>query len=358
MSGGRGSSTGITEEDVADFISQEVSGLFDRDGDTGVRTESEPGTDEDVLQFVINGIVVAEFFPSAGTINFGNKPGSICVFETNDDSGRDWCNHQVGNLGSAFSILKKSLGTIANPLPLTDGEKIGGRAFQAFNGTNNEYISAELAAFTVGNQNATEGGAEVRMSITEDGTDFRFTSQIWLDDGDIEFGDYPQSRDDGWTDRAHHGRDAQGGMDQSRILVPGQVVAFVGPEDDLNDTTDFEQVLSISMPGDLPAGRYEIEAKALVSIDATNSDYESRLVRGSVQLGKEWRREGKDAAGVGTAVDGDNSGTDQSPSMNLSKVEVLPANSTETYSYEHRATANNVEATCFDLNLRIVYLGP
>ena len=358
MSGGRGSSTGITEEDVADFLANEVSGLFDRDGDTGFRTESEPGADEDLFQFVIDGVVVAEFFPSAGTINFGNKPGSICVFETNDDSGRDWCNHQVGNLGSAFSILKKSLGTIANPLPLTDGQKIGGRAFQAFNGTNNEYISAELSAFAVGNQNATEGGVEVRMSVTQDGTNTPIISQVWLDDGDIEFGDYPQSRDDGWTDRAYHGRDAQGGMDQSRVLVPGQIVALVGPEDDLNDTTTFEQVLSISMPGNLPAGRYEVEAKALVSIDATGADYESRLSRDTVQIGPTFRREGKDAGGGGTAVDGDNSGTDQRPAMWLGKIEPLPANSTQTYNYQHRSSVNAVEATCFDLTLRIVYIGP
>ena len=97
-----------------------------------------------------------------------------------------------------------------------------------------------------------------------------------------------------------------------------------------------------------------------MSIDATGSDYEGRLLRGTVQQGATFRREGKDAAGGGTtiAADGDNSGTDQRVAMMIPVIRTFPANSTEVIRYEHRPTANGVEATCFDLIIEVRYMGP
>ncbi len=299
---------------------------------------------------------------SATVISYGgaiidSDPGFDCAWRFQNDTGADFCITQVGDNGSAFLRLEKATGAIDSETPAAAGQFIGALSFAGYDGAiyDNNALIVGISAET---HSAVAKGTRLEFSVTEIGTDAFFTSVVFEDNGDVTFTDYTDARDDGFTDKAIHGADAQGTLDQSRILVPGQVVAFTGPEDDLNDTTTFEEVLELSMPGDLPAGRYQMEARALVSIDATGGDYESRLLLQGAAQGPSFRREGKDAAGIGLGVDGDNSGTDQRVSMLLSVIRNQSANSTDTLTYEHRSSTNGVEATCFELVLIIRYMGP
>ena len=95
-----------------------------------------------------------------------------CSIRTVDDTGLDWCNEQVGTSGSAFAILKKSLGTIGGELPLTSGSKIGGWGWIGQDGvtSNPGYVGLEIAGFVTEDQNGTDGGAEMRFLTTPNGT--------------------------------------------------------------------------------------------------------------------------------------------------------------------------------------------
>ena len=95
-----------------------------------------------------------------------------CSIRTVDDTGLDWCNEQVGGAGSAFTVLKKSLGTIGGELPLTSGSKIGGWGWVGQDGvtSNPGYVGLEIAGFVTEDQNGTDGGAEMRFLTTPNGT--------------------------------------------------------------------------------------------------------------------------------------------------------------------------------------------
>jgi len=67
--------------------------------------------------------------------------------------------------------------------------------------------------------------------------------------------------------------------------------------------------------------------------------------------------EHKDAAGAGTTVDGDNSGTDQKMPLVMRRVVTLAAGNTDDFSYGHRPSANNVEVGTFDPVLTLEYIG-
>ena len=333
---GRGVATGLTEEDVNDQVLAAFANPL-----------LQPWTVESPTVITYGDVIL------------DSDPGFGSSFEVCNDTGADACFTQIGTNGSAFLRLQKALGTKAAPTQLLAGNKVGGLSYAPHDGTDYR-DTAELSAHAVEDISATARGTELRVTVTEAGQTDRFTSVTFNDDGDVTLHDYPAARDDGWTDTALHTGDAAGSLQTGRILVPGQVVAFASFEDRLNDQNIFEAIGSVTLPGDTPAGQYELTAKALVSIDATGSDYEGRLLRGTVQQGATFRREGKDAAGVGTAVaaDGDNSGTDQRVSMQLSVVRTFAANSTEVIRYEHRPTANGVEATCFDLIIEVRYMGP
>ena len=110
-----------------------------------------------------------------------------CSLLTIDDTGLDWCNYQVGNTGSAFQTLKRSLGTIDVPLPLPSGTKIGGIGFIGFDDATFDpgYVSTEIASVVTEDQNATSGGAELQFKVTANATKNPLTALIIENDGTL-----------------------------------------------------------------------------------------------------------------------------------------------------------------------------
>jgi len=383
-----GFSVGFDEEELA----ANTISLLDQDRDTGVIVESVPGADEDRIDFVIRGEVIASIFngqitifnDTAGTapnitirdnesilFNFRNEAiahmGGIengfrqCIFGTVDQTGLDWCNHQVGDAGSAFYTMKKSLGTIANPTALTDGTKIGGIGAIANDGTNlfeaaqgAGYVGGELASIARGNQTAANGGMEWHISVTPEGTKDRVIGQTWLPSGDVQFNQYPNSRDDGATPTGKVAYLGPGG--ELRFGNP-RIIVVDAADDRIHDSNaTFETVATVTAPGG-PAGRYMLTITGEYSADITNTDYEGQLTQNGTQLGERVKVEPKDAAGAGTTVDGDNSGTDQKMPLVMRRVVTLAAGNTDDFSYGHRPSANNVEVGTFDPVLTLEYIG-
>ena len=122
--------------------------------------------------------------------NLLNTGRDGCSLLTIDDTGLDWCNYQVGNNGSAFQTLKKSRGTIETPIALVSGDKIGGIGFIGFDEAtfNPGYVGAEISSFVTEDQNATSGGAELRFSITPNGSKNPVTSLVLESDGTLTVG--------------------------------------------------------------------------------------------------------------------------------------------------------------------------
>ena len=362
-----GFSVGLTQED----IDENTSSLFDLDGDTGVRTEVSVGSDEDTIVILVEGTEVAVFhddhlildFKDKGFASFGGAPGNErCAFTTINSTGLDWCNQQVGDMGSAFYTMRKSLGTIDNPLPLTDGIRIGGIGAIGFDGTTIDnadqgtgYVGGELTATAVGDQNAGNGGMSWSLSVTPLDEKDRILTQSWLDNGDVQLHTYPDSRDDGPSPTARHLFVGPTGIVQSGA----NLFLSDGPTDRLNDSTTFQGVLAVLMPDVYPAGLYEIIVSGEVSIDVTNTDYEGRIFQDGNRLGQTVRWEGKDAAGAGIAVDGDNSGTDQRRPLYMRRLVTLTGDEgVNGFFYNHAPTANGPEATIFDAIMTVEFRGP
>ena len=113
---------------------------------------------------------------------------NFCSVATIDDRGYDWCNWQIGNNGSAFTSSKKSLGTKANPTPITAGTKIGGWGFVGDDGVTPSqgspgYVGAEVSAFALGDQNSTNGGTRLQVDVTPENTKSRTTILTTDDQG-------------------------------------------------------------------------------------------------------------------------------------------------------------------------------
>ena len=110
-----------------------------------------------------------------------------CSILTEDETGLDWCNFQVGSAGSAFTVLKKAQGTLALPTVLNNGDKIGGWGFIAFDDatSNPGYVSLEIAGYATETQSAIAGGAEMRFLVTTNGTKTTFNALKILNDGTI-----------------------------------------------------------------------------------------------------------------------------------------------------------------------------
>lgn len=111
-----------------------------------------------------------------------------CVAEFIDTTGLDFCNTQIGpSAGSAFYIAKRALGTIDTPLPVTDQLKIGGYSFLAFDGVTSGpgYVGAEISSTAQGDQNGTNGGANLWFSVTEQGTKIETLALEIEDDGTL-----------------------------------------------------------------------------------------------------------------------------------------------------------------------------
>lgn len=113
-----------------------------------------------------------------------------CSLLTIDNTGLDWCNYQIGDAGSAFQTLKRAFGTIETPLPLTEGTKIGGIGFIGFDNTNTNpgYVGAEISSFVTEDQTATNGGTELRFSVTPNGFKSPLQALIIENDGTATVG--------------------------------------------------------------------------------------------------------------------------------------------------------------------------
>ncbi len=151
-------------------------------GDARYYTESEIDGFFDVLNFVdLNDVNIPSPIDGGVVLYSGGAFTQTqtlildedgCSIQTIDDTGLDWCNFQVGSAGSAFTILKKANGTIASPLPLLSGDKIGGWGFVPVDGVTTDpgYVSAEIAAFCTEDQDGSSGGTEIRFLTTANTT--------------------------------------------------------------------------------------------------------------------------------------------------------------------------------------------
>jgi len=135
---------------------------------------------------------------------------------------------------------------------------------------------------------------------------------------------------------------------------------MVGPEDDINDTINWETVLTVTPPEDNPAGLYLLRAYGQSYVDSVSQDHEARLVDNNfTQLGQISKTEGKDSTGPGQAADGDTTGTDQNKRMIMEwHVRLDENDTTSSFSYQHRSTNPGVEIATFDLQLSIEWKRP
>lgn len=97
-----------------------------------------------------------------------------CSIGTVDDRGYDWCNWQIGTNGSSFTSNKKSLGTKETPTAITNTTKIGGWGFIGDDGVTPTggspgYVGAEISAYAIGDQNASNGGTRLQIDVTKQG---------------------------------------------------------------------------------------------------------------------------------------------------------------------------------------------
>jgi len=153
-----------------------------------------------------------------------------CSLETKDETGKDWCNWQFGTNGSAFLVLKKSLGSIDTPAAITSNTKIGGFAFIGEDLVNSEpgYVGAEVSAFATENHSGTTGGTRLELSATPTGTKTRVNLLETNSLSEPIFPQYPNTRDDGETDSALY-TDANGELKRGKIQnIPENVKIFGG----------------------------------------------------------------------------------------------------------------------------------
>ena len=183
---------------------------------------------------------------------------NFCSVGTIDDRGYDWCNWQIGTNGSAFTSSKKSLGTKANPIAITDGIKIGGWGFIGDDGVTPAqgslgYVGVEISAFAQGDQTATNGGCRVRLEVTPENTKRRQTVLETNAQGDFILPLYPNTRDDGITSSALY-------VDEVGALKYGSLPVL--REKAVNNNDDFN-VNQLPSPGAIE--RYRISSNVTLT---------------------------------------------------------------------------------------------
>lgn len=122
-----------------------------------------------------------------------------------NDTGADWVNWQIGTAGSSYTILKRSLGTIAAPTALTSGTKIGGWGFLADHGTvnaTNQNVSAEISAWANGDQSTSNHGGRLAVNIVPLNSTISKVILETTDTGEFKLNDYLSTRNDGTALRA------------------------------------------------------------------------------------------------------------------------------------------------------------
>ena len=159
-----------------------------------------------------------------------------CSAEFIDALGLDFCVTEIGTGGSAFYVAKKALGTIATPLPVTAGTKVGGYSFVAVDGvtTNPGFVGCQAAAYAVGDQDAVNGGMRYLIETTPQGTKSAQTVFQLLDSGDVVFDLYPNTRDDGASATAFY-PNATGTIQHGKIFaIEGYVETNNGTDNAIN----------------------------------------------------------------------------------------------------------------------------
>ena len=167
---------------------------------------------------------------------------NFCSVGTIDDRGYDWCNWQIGSNGSAFTSSKKSLGTKANPTAITDGTKIGGWGFIGDDGIapnvgSPGYVGAEISAFAMGAQSATNGGTRLQIEVTPENSKERQVILGTNNVGDIFFPRYEEARDDGPTFTTLY-------TNSTGVLRHGSIPTYTESSINNSRSITFEELLS------------------------------------------------------------------------------------------------------------------
>lgn len=156
-----------------------------------------------------------------------------CSIETKDETGKDWCNWQYGSTGSAFVVLKQSLGSISTPLAVTSGTKIGGFGFVGDDLVTIDpgYVGAEVFATATETHTATGGGTTLSFEATPIGTK---SPVLWLttsNDSEPVLPQYPNTRDDGPTSKVlYTTTTGQLQLGSPEAIPPGYTQYFSGHE--------------------------------------------------------------------------------------------------------------------------------
>jgi len=218
---------------------------------------------------------------------------SNCIFSTENELGQDWCNWQAGNNGSAFYIAKKSNGTIAAPTPLTDGQKIGGMGFIAEDGQpipagpagSPGYVGGEVVGYAVGAQSATNGGTEVRVVTTPEGTKASQMHTTFLDDGTVQFNQYPAGNLITLAD--------------GTVVVAERFSAQLAAPTGNNGTT---LLTALNLNVDIAAaGTYKLSVRFISSVNTGAEDLIVAVLQDGVTTLTTYQVEHKDSGGAGLA---------------------------------------------------------
>lgn len=284
-----------------------------------------------------------------GGLSIDTSPSDQSGTDFMNTTGQSVTNTQIGTTESAFNFARRARGTPTALEVLQNNDVIGWYAFSGYS-DNNSYqsVSGTQGVYIVSGTNQNAGNLNFMVK--------RFTDTnptiagSFKENHDLNLTAYVSSRDDGYSATLKYAYfDTSGNLK----FGPIHVYEIAGPEDDINNTTAFETVLTVSKSASTPAGFYELVATGTYSYDNANTNYECRVLQGTTQLGQLVSVEPKDAAGVGTAVDGSNSGTDNKAPLYIRRIVQLSEASTQTFSFQHRSTQNSVEASIFDLLLTL-----
>lgn len=166
-----------------------------------------------------------------------------CSLETKDETGKDWCNWQYGTTGSAFLVLKRSLGSIATPLAVTTGTKIGGFAFVGDDliTTNPGYVSSEVSSTALEPFTATEAGSRMDFEVTPLGTKTPVVFLSTANNGEPVLPQYPDTRDDGPTGKVlYTTATGQLQLGSPQAIPPGYSEYFAGHENGNSSFTIYD----------------------------------------------------------------------------------------------------------------------
>lgn len=238
-------------------------------------------------------------------MTFGNshiklqEGGLGCIFETVNDTGADWCNEQVGSLGSAYAYFRKSNGTVNARAALLSGEKIGGLGFSAHHGIDGDVaIGAEIAVYTKGDQASSNHGARMDFRVAAQGAAEQHVAMRLDHNGSLRLLDYNGSGEVALL------------CDQNGKIKRGSAASAFGQHFQHNEggdeSTGTDSIVALALTSEpLSAGTYRIMCHYKWAYNSTGSDFYASLLIDGTKIGESHRQEPKDSASGGFG------GTDQ-----------------------------------------------